>query len=282
MRIMTDAQPAQFAGNHVLILGGAKGIGQALAVELARQGARLSVADIDLLSARATADAISEKGGVAQGLAVDVLSAASIAEAVDVAEDSFGPIDMLVNNVGAIINGHPEDMPLSEWYRIDELNARAVTRGVCAVLPAMLARGSGHIVNTASFAGAYPYAATRIPYAASKAAVISLSQNLALHCEPQGVRVSCLIPGPVRTGIAASMRNWTPDATMRGPGSQLRLLSPEEAAERFVAGMAEGRILIASDDALWDILRDWAADPDAFIRARIKAFSRGEGGLPTG
>jgi NAD(P)-dependent dehydrogenase (short-subunit alcohol dehydrogenase family) len=270
-----------FAGKHVLVLGGAKGIGQALAAELARHGARLSLADLDLASAQATADAICKAGGGAQGLPVDVLSADSIAEAVRAAERDFGPVDMLINNVGAIINGHPEDMPLAEWYRIDELNARAVTRGVSAVLPAMLARGSGHIVNTASFAGVYPYAATRIPYAASKAAVISLSQNLALHCEPRGVRVSCLIPGPVRTGIAASMRNWTPDAPMRGPGSQLRLLSPEEAAERFVAGMAEGRILIASDDALWDMLRDWAADPDAFIRARIEAFGRGEAGLPS-
>jgi hypothetical protein len=68
---------------------------------------------------------------------------------------------------------------------------------------------------------------------------------------------------------------------MRGPGSQLRLLSAQEAAERFVSGMAEGRILIASDDALWDILRDWAADPDAFIRDRIAASARGETGLPS-
>jgi len=278
---MPEAPGTDFAGKHILVLGGAKGIGQALAAELARHGARLSVADLDLASAQATADAICDAGGEAQGLPVDVLSTDSIAEVVSAAERGCGPVDMLINNVGAIINGHPEDMPLAEWYRIDELNARAVMRGVSAVLPAMLARGSGHIVNTASFAGVYPYAATRIPYAASKAAVISLSQNLALHCEPRGVRVSCLIPGPVRTGIAASMRNWTPDAPMRGPGSQLRLLSPEEAAERFVAGMAEGRILIASDDALWDILRDWAADPDAFIRARIEAFARGDAGLPS-
>jgi len=278
---MPVPRQTSFVGKHVLVLGGGKGIGQALAAELARHGARISLADLDLASAQATAGVISNAEGEAQGLPVDVLSADSIAEAVRAAEHGFGPVDMLINNVGAIINGHPEDMPLAEWYRIDELNARAVTRGVSAILPAMLARGSGHIVNTASFAGAYPYAATRIPYAASKAAVISLSQNLALHCEPRGVRVSCLIPGPVRTGIATSMRNWSPDAPIRGPGSQFRLLSPEEAAERFVAGMAEGRILIASDDALWEILRNWAADPDAFIRARIEAFARGEAGLPS-
>jgi Short-chain alcohol dehydrogenase of unknown specificity len=277
---MFKARRVGFAGKHVVVLGGAKGIGQALAAELARHGAQLSVADLDFASAQATADAIRGTGQSAHGLSVDVLSSESIAEAINAAERCFGPVDMLINNVGAIINGHPEDIPLAEWYRIDELNARSVTRGIDAVLPAMLARGSGHIVNTASFAGVYPYAVTRIPYAASKAAVISLSQNLALHCEPRGVRVSCLIPGPVRTDIAASMRNWTPEAPMRGPGSQLRLLSPDEAAQRFVAGMAEGRILIASDEALWDILRDWASDPDAFIRARIEAFARGEAGLP--
>jgi len=278
---MPQSRHTCFIGRHVLVLGGAKGIGQALAAELARQGARLSVADLDLSAAQATADAIRSEGQSAQALPVDVLSDLSIAEAIGEAERGHGPVDMLINNVGAIINGHPEDLPLSEWYRIDDLNARAVTRGVNAILPGMLARGRGHIVNTASFAGVYPYASTRIPYAASKAAVISLTQNLALHCEPRGVRVSCLLPGPVRTGIATTMRNWTPDAPMRGPGSQLRLLTAQEAAERFVSGMAEGRILIASDDALWDILRDWAADPDAFIRDRIAASARGETGLPS-
>jgi len=124
-----------FAGKHILVLGGAKGIGQALAAELARHGARLSVADLDLASAQATAEAICKAGGGAQGLPADVLAADSIAEAVRAAERGCGPVDMLINNVGAIINGHPEDMPLAEWYRIDELNARAVMRGVSAVLP---------------------------------------------------------------------------------------------------------------------------------------------------
>ena len=95
-----------------------------------------------------------------------------------------------------MLNGHPEDIPLAEWQRIMDLNYFAAVRGCQHFLPKFLARGSGHLVNTASFAGLYPYAASRVPYAASKAAIISMSQNLAVYLEPQGVRVSCLIPGP--------------------------------------------------------------------------------------
>jgi NAD(P)-dependent dehydrogenase (short-subunit alcohol dehydrogenase family) len=277
--VATEPQPP-FIDAHALILGGAKGIGQAVAREFTRRGARLSVADIDSGAAEETAASIRASGGAAQALPVDVLSAASIADAVQQAETGFGPVTMLVNNVGAILNGHPEDIPAAEWDRIGELSYGAVVRGVRQILPAMLARGSGHIINTASFAGMYPYAASRIPYAASKAAVISLTENLALYCEPKGIRVSCLIPGPVITGIAGSMTSWTPDAPLRGPGSHLPLITADLAAVRFADGIADGRILIASDDALWDIVRHWAADPDAFIRGKIAEVARGEHGVP--
>ena len=269
-----------FADAHALILGGAKGIGQAAAREFARRGARVSVGDIDVAAAEETAASIRAVGGTAQAVSVNVLSAASIAGAVALAETGFGPVDMLLNNVGAILNGHPEDVPAQEWERITELNYGAVVRGMREVLPAMLARGRGHIVNTASFAGIYPYAASRIPYGAAKAAVINLTENLALYCEPKGIRVSCLIPGPVITGIAASMTNWTPDAPMRGPGAHLPLLTAEVAATRFADGIRDGRILIPSDEALWDIVRSWAADPDAFIRRKIAEVAQGEMGLP--
>lgn len=269
-----------FADAHALILGGAKGIGQAIAREFSRRGARLSVGDIDLAAAEETAASIRVSGGEAQALSVDVLSTSSIADGVAQAEAGFGRIDMLLNNVGAILNGHPEDVPAEEWERIGELNYGAVVRGVRAVLPAMLARGSGHILNTASFAGMYPYAASRIPYGAAKAAVISLTQNLALYCEPKGIRVCCLVPGPVITGIGATMTSWTADAPMRGPGGHLPLLTAEVAAKRFADGIRDGRILIPSDEALWEILQSWAADPDAFIRAKIAAIARGDLGLP--
>lgn len=278
--LAANSAATAFAGRHALILGGAKGIGQALAREMAGSGARLAIGDIDLAAAQATAAAIVADGGEAAGFAADVRSADSIAAVVQQAEARFGPVDLLINNVGAILNGLPEDVPAEEWERIESLNYGAVVKGVRAVLPAMLARGSGHIANTASFAGMYPYAMTRMAYGASKAAVINFSQNLVLYCEPRGVRVSCLVPGPVRTGIAAAMTNWSANAPMSGPGSNLKLLTAEEAAQAFARGMSEGRILIPSDDALWDLLRQWAADPDAFVRAKIAAVTAGDPGMP--
>jgi NAD(P)-dependent dehydrogenase (short-subunit alcohol dehydrogenase family) len=277
---MTSNQQAPFAGAHALIFGGAKGIGRSVALEWARRGARLTVADLDEAAAQATAAEIVAAGGTARGLAANVMAEDSIAAAIAAAQDGSGEIDILMNNVGGMLNGHPEDIPLREWQRIMELNYLAAVRGVEQVLPRFLARGAGHIVNTASFAGLYPYAASRVPYGAAKAAVISLSQNLALYCEPKGIRVSCLIPGPVATDVMASMTSWTEDCPMRGPGKETTLLLPDEVAVVLADGIRDGRILIPSDPVAFDILRRWAADPDGFIRGKIAEFGSGDRGNP--
>lgn len=274
------AAEAPFAGRTALIFGGAKGIGQCVSREWARRGARVAVADIDEAAALATAEEIKASGGMAVGIKADVLSEASIVEAVGAAEAAFGEIDLLMNNVGAILSGHPEDIPFAEWQRIMDLNYLATVRGVQAIMPRMIARGSGHIVNTASFAGFFPYAANRIPYAAAKAAVIALTQNLALYLQPKGLRVSCLIPGPVATGIMDTMTNWTEDCQMRGPGSELVLKLPEEVAVTLSDGMAEGRVLIPSDDTAWTILRRWADSPEGFLEDKMAEFARGDAGKP--
>ena len=219
---MAHSGEAPFAGASAIIFGGAKGIGKAVALEWARRGASVAVADLDHAAARETAAEIAGEGGKSVGLPVDVLSQDSMEAVAREAETAFGPPDIVMNNVGAILNGHPLDIPTEEWHRIFELNYFSIVRSNAIFLPAMLARGSGHVVNTASFAGLYPYAAGRIPYASSKAAVISMSENLALLLEPQGVRVSCLIPGPVMTGIAAGMKDWTPGLADVWPGQRNR------------------------------------------------------------
>lgn len=277
---MSDSVNAPFAGSAALLFGGAKGIGRAVAQEWARRGARLAIADIDEAAAWATAAEIEAAGGSAIGLAANVLLDDSVTAAVYAAEAAFGGIDVLLNNVGGMLNGHPEDIPFAEWQRMMDLNYFAVVRGVQAVLPKFLARGSGHIVNTASFAGLYPYAASRMPYAAAKAAVISLSQNLALYLEPQGIRVTCLMPGPVLTGVLDTMTSWTPDCPMRGPGADLELMLPEDVALALSDGMRDGRVLIPSDPTAWDIVGRWAASPDDFINAKSQDVARGDWGKP--
>jgi NAD(P)-dependent dehydrogenase (short-subunit alcohol dehydrogenase family) len=180
-----------------------------------------------------------------------------------------------------MLNGHPEDIPIAEWQRMMDLNYFGTLRGIQAVLPGMQARGRGHVVNTASFAGFYPYAASRIPYAAAKAAVISLSQNLALYLEPQGLRVTCLVPGPVLTGVMDAMTTWTQDCPMRGPGAELELMLPEDVAVVLSDAMAGGQVLVPSDPAAWGILSRWAASPDEFVRDKIADFARGERDIPS-
>jgi NAD(P)-dependent dehydrogenase (short-subunit alcohol dehydrogenase family) len=277
---MPESSTASFSGRNALLFGGAKGIGRAIALEWARRGARVAVADIDEDAARATAAEIVAAGGAALALGADVLDDASVAAAVVAAEAALGPLDILLNNVGAMLNGHPEDIPMAEWQRMMDLNYFGTLRGIQAVLPAFLERGRGHVVNTASFAGLYPYAASRIPYAAAKAAVISLSQNLALYLEPQGLRVTCLVPGPVLTGVMDAMTTWTEDCPMRGPGAELELMLPEEVAVVLSDAMVQGAVLVPSDGAAWDIVTRWAASPDAVLRAKAADFDRGETGTP--
>jgi NAD(P)-dependent dehydrogenase (short-subunit alcohol dehydrogenase family) len=277
---MASEHQPPFAGANALIFGGAKGIGRCVSHEWARRGARLAIADIDEAAAKATAAEIEAAGGRAVGLAADVMSEDSIATAAGAAEAALGAIDILMNNVGGMLNGHPEDIPLREWQRIMELNFFAAVRGVKQFLPQFLARGRGHIVSTASFAGLYPYAASRVPYASAKAAVIAMSENLAVYLEPKGIRVSCLIPGPVMTGVMESMTSWTEDCPLRGPGSETTLLLPEEVARVLSDGMRDGRILIPSDPVGFDIVRRWAEDPDGFIRAKIAEFGAGDRGNP--
>jgi len=274
------SQQQPFAGAGALIFGGAKGIGRCVALEWAARGARLAVADIDEAAAKATAAEIGAAGGKAVGLAANVLSDESVAATVAAAHDALGRLDILMNNVGGMLNGHPEDIPLQEWQRIMDLNYFAAVRGVKQVLPDFLARQSGHIVNTASFAGLYPYAASRVPYAAAKAAVIAMSENLAVYLEPQGIRVSCLMPGPVMTGVMESMTSWTEDCPMRGPGKETSLMLPEDVARVLSDGMRDGRIMIPSDPCAFDTVKRWAQSPDGFIRGKIAEFAAGDRGNP--
>jgi NAD(P)-dependent dehydrogenase (short-subunit alcohol dehydrogenase family) len=272
---------SMFEKKTVLIFGAAQGIGRAVALEFAHRGARIAIADINPEAAMATATAISNAGGTAIAIPCDVTRDDSVRYAAEHAELRLGQIDIVMNNVGAILNGNPEDIPTEEWRRIMDLNFFSAIHSNQIFLPKMLARGSGHIVNTASFAGLYPYAANRIPYAAAKAAVIALSEALAIYLHPKGVRVSCLCPGPVATGVMNGMKSWSPDAAFRGPGSQYEVLTAEAAAVILADGMTAGRVIIPTDPKVWDVIRHHADSPDAFIQGKIDEFNRGDFGKPS-
>ena len=270
-----------FAGKNVLIYGGGRGIGRACALEFARRGARLALADMDTDGAAKTAEEIEISGGAAVSMRCDVTQDQSVRDAAEAAERGIGAIDIVMNNVGKLVTGYPEDVPISEWQRILDLNLMPIVRSNEVFLKRMIARGSGHIVNTASFAGLFPYGANRMPYVAAKASVVALTESMALHLIPKGVNVSCFCPGPVMTNVMEGVKNWSPDAPMLGPGSQFVLKTAEEAATALADGMEAGRILIPTDELALEEVRRHGADPDAFIRDKLAQFAAGDFGLIT-
>ena len=278
---MNDTKVPIFAGKTALIYGGAKGIGRAVALEFARRGARLAIADIDRDATAEAAALIAAAGGEAVALRCDVTGDSSVREAAVAAESALGDIDIVMNNVGGILHGNPQDIPISEWQRIWDLNLMPVVRSNAVFLPKMQARGSGFIVNTASFAGLYPFATTRMPYVAAKAAVVALSESMALDLEPQGIRVSCLCPGPVMTGVLEGMKTWSAGVEMRGPGRALEVKPVEDVAITLADGMEAGRIIIPTHDEVWETLARHWVDPDAFIRSKIEEFASGDHGRPS-
>lgn len=271
---------ATFAGRAALIIGAGQNIGRRIAQEWARRGARVAVADISRDGAEETAEILRASGTEAVGLRCDVLEEASVRDTIDSAEAALGPLDIHMNNAGILSGGNPEDIPVSEWQRMFEVNLFGMVRANNLVVPRMIARGSGHIVNTASFAGLYPFAASRVHYAASKAAVVSMSQNLALYLMQYGIKVSCLCPGPVMTTSANEMKHFSEDYVMRAPGRHLFVKSQQETAQVLSDAMEAGRIMIPTHEEVWPTLREVAADPDAFIAGKHAEFLAGDPGKP--
>ena len=269
-----------FENKNALVIGAGQNIGRSIALEFARRGARVAVADIVKAGAEETARLINAAGGKATGIACDVTDERSVREAVGEAERFLGDIDIQMNNAGIIHSGNPEDFPASEWERMFSVNFFGAVRANAIVLPKMLARGQGYIVNTASFAGLYPYATNRIPYGASKAALISMSENLAVYLHPKGIRVSCLCPGPTMTTSTVGMKPWSQGVIMRGPGNHLVVKSQEHAATVLADGMCAGRMLIPTHEEGWEIIRRRGFSLDTFIQEKIEAFARGDSGLP--
>jgi len=191
-------------GEVAVVTGAGQGIGQAVAIELAEAGAAVVVADRQEDSARATATDLRNAGFQAIGIGVDVTRPADRAAMVHSALDGFGRIDILVNNAGIYGEMSPLEITEEHWDTIMGVNAKAVVFCAQAVLPSMLARGRGAIVNVSSIAGKGG-AAHGMAYAASKAAVISVTSSLAKAHARDGIRVNCVCPGFVDTAMWAAI-----------------------------------------------------------------------------
>jgi short-subunit dehydrogenase len=216
-------KPAEIGlrGAVVAITGGARGIGRATGDLFAAQGAAVALGDLD---ADAAAEAASGLSGAAQGFALDVTSRPSFKRFLAAVEKSLGPVDVLVNNAGIMPAGPFLAEPEGTTDAILAVNLRGVINGMRAVLPGMIDRGRGHVVNVASLLGK-----TELPglatYVASKHAVVGLSAAIRPELKNTGVTVSVVLPSIVNTELASGIR--------LGVGRLIRV-EPEDVAAAIV------------------------------------------------
>ena len=178
-----------------VITGAGSGIGRATACALADRGAHIVAVDLDDDRVEALADALSGKGVSVLPQRADVADPQAFERIRSAALQRFGRVDVVVNNVGVLTNGLPQDIPVTEWQRILDINLMSVVRSNAAFRPLLLDQGSGHLVNTASFAGLFTYSYDRLPYAATKAALVQISEGLAIYLRPKNIGVTLLCPG---------------------------------------------------------------------------------------
>jgi len=194
-----------------VITGAGSGTGRAIACALADRGASIVAVDIDEDRLEAVADDLSEACVPVQS--ADVSDPQAFEAVRSVALRRFGRVDIVVDNIGVLTNGSPSDIPVAEWQRILDINLMSVVRSDAAFLPLLLDQGSGHLVNTASFAGLFTYSYDRLPYAATKAAIVQISEGLAIYLRPKNIGVVS------SRSCAVASKTGTPTSTTRFPAN---------------------------------------------------------------
>jgi NAD(P)-dependent dehydrogenase (short-subunit alcohol dehydrogenase family) len=225
-----------FDGKVALVTGGGSGLGQAAARLLAGRGARVVVADVNDEGSAATVAQCREAGSEARSLHTDVTSEDDVAAAVADAVDTWGSLDVAINNAG--VNGPTKpvaDYTLEEWNAVLAINLNGVFLGLRHEVPQMLKQGGGAIVNTSSGAGLVGFAALPA-YVASKHAVLGLTKAAALAYVQAGVRINAVCPGSTRTPLLEGFMAQSPEIerAMEQSAPIGRLARPEEIAEAMV------------------------------------------------
>jgi NAD(P)-dependent dehydrogenase (short-subunit alcohol dehydrogenase family) len=240
-----------------VVTGGANGIGLAIARRLAAEGARaVVVVDRD---AEAVDRAVEDIGPAAIGQVADVTIEADMKALVARIEDEVGPIALFCSNAG-IGSGAGIEADDETWRRLWEVNLLAHVYAARAVLPAMLQRGEGYLVQTASAAGLLSNIGDA-PYSVTKHAAVGLAEWLAITYGDRGIRVSCLCPQGVRTQMLLDAIDHPAGAVVLSQG----VIEPDQVAEAVIHGLAEERFLILPHPEVADYWRHKATDPDRWL-----------------
>lgn len=250
----------------IVITGAANGIGAAMALRFAAERpAGLLLCDLDGEGARAVAEKVGDLGVPVEAAACDVSARDDIDRVVDQARDRFGPIDLFCSNAGIIVPGD-EASPVAEWDKAWSVNVIAHVHAADAVLPAMLERGSGYLLNTVSAAGLLTSLGAA-PYAVSKHAALAFAEWLAITYGSRGIGVSALCPQAVQTKMVS-------DAMERGAASAVassgEVITAEAVAEIVVAALGDRRFLILTHDGTQKFAERRVADTDRWIASMQK------------
>ena len=259
--------PMDLQGTAAVLTGAGSGIGRATALSLAARGASVLVSDLDDARAKETAALVETAGGAAIAQAADVSDQDDLEALRDRCLDAFGRLDLVMNNVGVLAMGAPEALPIEAWQRVIDLNLVSVARSNLVFLPLLIAQGSGHVVNTSSASGLLAYGFDRLPYVATKHAVVGISEALALYLAPKGVGVTCLCPSGVATNILEQITVYGEATSPRAP--QHPIVFPDVVGELVAEAISAGTFLVVTAPEIHDELQQRAADPEAYIQQMI-------------
>jgi NAD(P)-dependent dehydrogenase (short-subunit alcohol dehydrogenase family) len=262
----------ELEGRVAVVTGGGSGIGRSSALAFARAGSAVVVADINQTRARAVAEEIGRAEGRALGVGCDVSQDDDVTMLRSRAVEEFGQVDVVMSNVGVLALGLPENIPVEAWERIIDVNLLSVVRAIRTFLPGLLEQGSGHLVHTASTAGLYAYSYDRLPYVATKSAIVLLSECLALYTEPRGVGVTCLCPGPVMTNIAEHIEVHGPIAGPRTP--ELPPLDPDTVGQLVVDAVRQDRFFVPTHPEVAETLMARSRDIDLFVAEQARRLAQ--------
>ncbi len=250
-------------GKHVVVTGAAGGIGEALARRFAAEGARAIVlADVDAARVRAAAEAIGDGATAAE---VDVRSREAITRLIDEAEDRSGPIDLFCSNAGIAIPGTVE-LPEGDWQRIWDINVMSHVHAAHVLVPRMIERGGGWLLNTASAAGLLAQIGSS-PYSVTKAAAVAFAESVAIEYGDKGIGISVLCPQAVRTNMTAGSEGG-------GVAGVDGMMEPDTVADAVISGLREESFLILPHPEVIEYVQRKASDRDRWLKGMQKLRDR--------
>jgi len=238
-----------------LITGAASGIGRASALLFAEQGASIVAVDLNEQLGIQTVERIRERGGEAVFAEADVSTARDCAAMVELAETSFGKLDVVFNNAGIMLSDDGDAVGTSEavWERTLAVNLRGVFLGCKFGIPALRRAGGGSIINTASFVAMMGAATPQIAYTASKGGVLAMTRELAIVHAKENIRVNALCPGPLKTEL---LMNFLDTPAKR----QRRLVHLPMGRFGEATEMARAALFLASDESSYVTGADFVVD----------------------